>query len=371
MKPTTFKLIQLATTLDLPAGSKDDAESIIGNFKHWPELLRQAELYGISNLLLRHIRQHQWSVPKDVVLALKALELRHRHAADARYRLMQRLQPAFAEQGIELVALKGLALAPMLYPADHLRPMRDIDVLVPREKQQVAGELLKQLGFDLPDSQPSKYMRDSHQLPNATINVQGFTISVEIHHDALSRDVPGSLFFDEVQPFLQTVQWRELDIQTLGHEQMLHQVCRHLAGLHPGAVLKMINVLDIVLYAEKFRSQINWQKIDQHYSHVTNTLKCLHLITPLSPELLAQIGPLGETQVSGVGETMQPLSKIIAKRHSLKQQLSMLLFPPDWWMHLYYNVSPDKSLMLVRTLRHPLQIGAWLAKRFLSRILGG
>jgi hypothetical protein len=249
--------------------------------------------------------------------------------------------------------------------------MRDIDVLVPLGMQIQAGAILKELGFSLPDEQPSKFMRDSHQLPNATKKVNGFTISVEIHHDALSRDVPGHLFFSDIQSQLQEIRWRDLGLSVPSHEHMLHQVCRHLAGLHPGAVLKMINVLDVVLYAEKYQDEINWRQMQSRYSHVVNTLKCLHQIVPLSKKLRTRVGPVSDTPVAGVGETMQPLTRIIGANTSLGRKLKMLLLPPDWWMHLYYNVSPEKSLAVTKILTHPVTVAYWLAKRFASRLLGG
>jgi len=254
-----------------------------------------------------------------------------------------------------------------------LRPMRDIDILVPREQEQQAGDILRSIGFHLPEAQPSKYMRDSHQLPNATKKVNGFTISVEIHHDALSRDAPGHLFYEDVIPHVQTVTWRELEFKTLGHQQMLHQVSKHLEGLHPGAVLKLINVMDVVLYAEQYIDEVNWDELKSQSPHVLNTLKCLHMIYPLSVQLQLKISdtPLDHKELAGVGMIMLPLTHIITKRNTVLKQLNLLFRPSDWWLHLYYNVDPNKSLWLVKCLRHPLTIAGWISKRLFSRALGG
>jgi hypothetical protein len=154
---------------------------------------------------------------------------------------------------------------------------------------------------------------------------------------------------------------------------MLHQVTRHLAGLHPGAVLKMINVLDVVLYAEKFQDELDWLTLAKRYPHVLNTLRCLHYIVPLSSSLQARVGGLSEPlpAMSGVGETMLPLTMIAASKDSVGQKLRHLLTPPDWWLHLYYNVSPENTLRWVKTVRHPLTVARWLGKRAWSAILGG
>jgi hypothetical protein len=349
-------------------------------FDDWHAFLAQVELYGISNWVLKHCREQEFAIPQSMSLSLKALALRHRSAANARYELMQALIEKFAEHDVPLVALKGLALAPMIYPSDELRPMRDLDVLVPRDKEALAAKLIREMGFDLPESQPSKFMRNSHQLPNATKTVKGFNISLEIHHDALSRDVPGSLFYEDLLPTLQTVRWRDIEFKTLGHEQMLHQVCRHLQALHPGAVLKLINVMDVVLYCEQYGDDIDWPSLTKNYSHVINTLKCLHLIMPLSEKLQQRIAWRKKTEltdgkimgrISGVGDTMVSPKNIMRSRNSRSVQLKLLFSPSDWWLHLYYNVDPSNSLFIVKTIRHPATILAWLAQRLYSRLLGG
>ncbi len=364
-------ILQSLTHINL---SKDEALAVdlsLQEVSDWSGLLNKTEVYAISNLFLKHVNEHNLSVPQARLLSLKALAIRHRSAADARYQLMQELSDAFKKNNIPSLALKGLALAPMIYPEDKYRPMRDIDILVPRSKEQLAAKILREIGFNLPETQPSKFMRDSHQLPNATKKVNGFTISVEIHHDAITRDVSESLVFEDAEPSSQTFTWRDLQIRTLGHEQMLHQVSRHLESLHPGAVLKLINVLDVVLYAEQYVDEIDWQVMRMKYTHVINTLKCLHMIVPLSIALQEKVGGVSDIRLQNIGEIMLPLTHIINKRNSITQQFDLLFKPSDWWLHLYYNVDPEKTLIFVKLVRHPLTILKWLWKRLISRILGG
>ncbi|MEM7358855.1 MAG: nucleotidyltransferase family protein [Pseudomonadota bacterium] len=363
--------MQLLTRLTASPQTLDALNASLAEVDDWAAFLRQAELYGVSNQLLRQVRSNELAIPQEAVLSLKALALRHRSAADARYQVIEKLSLVLQQRNIPVVALKGLALAPMIYSADELRPMRDMDVLVPREREAEVATIVRELGFELPETQPTRYMRDTHQLPNATKQVNGFTISLEVHHDALSRDAPGSFFYEEVAPELQAFRWRELELLTLGHEHMLHQLCRHLEALHPGGVLKLINVMDVVLYSEQYIEQIDWQRVKANYSHVLNTLKCLHQIMPLSGPLQARVGGVSTTQNANVGEIMLPLTIIFHKQNSLKKKLNLLFAPSDWWLHLYYNVNPTKSLLLVKLVKHPVTIISWLAKRLYSRLLGG
>ena len=365
------QILHKATSLSLDKSSAEQLGTLLASVTDWQGLIRDAELYALANILLKHITEHDLPVANEHLVSLKGLAFRHKNVANTRYKVISQISDKFAKHDIPLVALKGLALAPMIYPQERFRPMRDMDILVPKDKEQVAAEVLRNLGFKLPYQQQNKFMRGSHQLPNATLKVDGFTISVEIHHDAFSRDVAGSLTYQDIVNDLQSVQWRDTSLMTLGHTQMLHQVSRHLEGLHPGAVLKLINVLDVVRYAEQFIDDINWNEIKSDYSHVINTLQCLHLITPLSDNLQAKIGGVIDVQPNGVGEIMQPLTSIFNKTNSTPQKLRLLLKPSDWWLHLYYNVSLNNSLSATKYCRHPIRVMAWLWKRFYSMIMGG
>lgn len=365
------QILHLVTGLSLSAEAAQELQRLLKKVSNWQALIADAELYAVANLLLKHVTDHSIEIDSKAKMSLRALSLRHRSVADARYRVITEISEIFADNDIPLVALKGLALAPMIYAEDRFRPMRDMDILVPTEKEQHAAELLREIGFNLPEQQANKYLRDSHQLPNATKKVDGFLISVEVHHDAFSRDVVGHLRYQDVESNLQIVRWRDLDVLTLGHSQMLHQVSTHLEGLHPGAILKLINVLDVVAYSEQFIDDIDWQEIKSRYPHVINTLLCLHLITPLSGALQEKIGGCVDAKPNGIGEIMQPLTAIINKRNSVKKQLNLLLRPSDWWLHLYYNTRPDKSLLLVKYWRHPTRVLTWLWQRFYSRVRGG
>lgn len=365
------QILHIATRFSLDETAAAELSQLLARVNNWQTLIREAELYAVANLLLKHITEHDIEVDPNARISLKALALRHQKVANARYRAMTEISQAFSDNSVPWVALKGLALAPMIYPEDRFRPMRDMDILVPKEKEQLAADLLRQLGFDLPKQYANKYLRDSHQLPNATKKVDGFLISVEIHHDALSRDVVGHLRYQDISAGLQTIRWRELDLATLNHSQMLHQVSRHLEGLHPGAVLKLINVLDVVAYCECYLDEIDWHEIATCYSHVINTLRCLHLITPLSEQLQKKIGGCIAAEPSGVGEIMLPLTSIIHKHNSYRKQANLLFKPSDWWLYLYYNIRLDKSLLLTKCWRHPLRVMTWLGQRLYSRIMGG
>jgi hypothetical protein len=363
-------LLQKFTALDLSSSTVNEISSMLESVRDWDVFLQEAELHGLSAIILKHANDNNLELPETIKLSLRALLLRHNAHADARYKVAAELLDHFQAAGCPVLFLKGLALSPLIYPSDGLRPMRDIDILIPGKDKTRVAKVIRELGFALPDSHSDKYNRDSHQMPNAWKFVDGFKISVEVHHDAIERDAPGHLYYEDISP-RQSVQWRDIVFETLNHEQMLDQLCRHLVGRHPGSILKLINVADIVLYSEKYIDQIDWSVIKDGFPHIINTLKCLHLAVPLSDALQEKIGGVNDVQLEGVGEIMPILKDVVYANMPVSAKLRALFLPSDWWLHLYYVVPPNRSLLSVKLWRHPMALVPFIGKRIVSRLLGG
>ncbi len=339
--------------------------------KDWAEWLANVELHGLSGFVNKHLDEHDLPIPTAIRLQLKALKVRHTAAARARHKVLVEIDHAFAEHGISYLALKGAALAPHVYKQAYLRPMRDMDLLIPLEQLAKSGQVLQSIGFEMEQEQPSKYMRDMHQLPNATKVVDGFTCSVELHKDGISREVRGHYYYPKDKTLLQNIEWDALSFQALEDVSMLHQVSRHLEGLHPAALQKLINVMDVIVLAQVVYDSGEWPRLKREFPHVINTLRCLHLLTPLPQGLAEVVGELPKTRPQGIGIIMGSLRSGLLHQRGLIAKLKPLLSPSDWWLYLYYNTHPDKSLMWIKCVRHPLRLCNWLARRLYSRLLGG
>jgi len=337
----------------------------------WQAWIDQIEAHGLSGFANKHVDEHDLPIPDAVRLPLKVLKVRHQSAARARHKVLSEVDAVFKAHQIPYLGLKGAALMPHLFKEGYLRPMRDMDLLLPESVLLQAADLLREIGFDLPREQPSKFMRDMHQLPNATKTVDGFTCSIELHRDGISREVQGHLYYPEPSDARQTINWSGLQFEALEDLKMLHQVSRHLEGLHPGAVLKLINVMDVIGLAQRLLGQGRWAELKSRYPHVLNTLRCLHELTPLPEALRNELLPLAKDELSGVGEIMGSLRNALVSNRSLAERYQLLLRPSDWWLHLYYNVDPNESLFWVKWFKHPARVINWLSRRLYSGLLGG
>jgi hypothetical protein len=172
----------------------------------WDRVIDMAEWHRLSPLLWRHLRGegHAASVPDGV------LDHLHRAAASTTARNLSlqaalgQVIAALADLGIPVMLLKGAALIEAVYPDIGLRPMGDLDILVPRSSIEDAHSAVEALGYAvwgvrLSRHDASQLARHHHHYP-----LERGSVTVELHHHVTAatpefditgfweRAVPGS-----------------------------------------------------------------------------------------------------------------------------------------------------------------------------------
>ena len=114
----------------------------------WDEVLDIALPHGVAPLLHRAL---QLGNALDAVPEQSRVRLEEERRATAFANLrnlgeFRRVAQALREQDIPVIALKGLHLAELVYRDIGLRPMVDMDLLVPRSQRKDALNVLRKLG---------------------------------------------------------------------------------------------------------------------------------------------------------------------------------------------------------------------------------
>ncbi len=330
----------------------------------WENLAYPAEEHACAPIVRKWAGNH---APQTERRALAALSLRHRKASEARTIALTQILRTFRDNDIPLVILKGAALAELIYARPELRPMRDVDIMVGRDHLDIAARCLKDIGYTFDNEHLSRYMGEHHHLPNAATMVNGMKISVEIHHDAIAPDVPDSITLDNLTDPPRAFSLSDDEqAQALGHIDMLRHLSRH--GFEPAQEIRLIHMFDLVAYANHFANEIDWQTLHARFPRVICALRCGHCLLPL-PEKLAGIIGVPKNRPASIGLGMKPLSAIFRENLQILQIWDDLFNPPAWWLHAYYGVDPDRSLVSVRLVRHPLNVARWLVRRARTGLL--
>ena len=98
-------------------------------------------------LPLLHPKLHSFRVPPRLHKKVEEAYGQTRVKNHLLFQDLQRLLMKFESNKIPTLLLKGSALIPRYYKDHGLRPMNDLDILIPNERAVEAIELLKTIGY--------------------------------------------------------------------------------------------------------------------------------------------------------------------------------------------------------------------------------
>ena len=172
----------------------------------WEQLVSKAQAEGLAPLLYWVLsRSGKFSsIPESARNSLRALYFGTWMNNQKIFKELEALAQAFKQAGIPLVVLKGACFTLTIYPDMGLRPMGDLDMLVPDLKLSEAVRIAKSLGYvdAVPEASPG--LRD---LLNHEICLQktgSSSITLEIHHSlvadrSFSYAVPVDWFWEQTE----------------------------------------------------------------------------------------------------------------------------------------------------------------------------
>jgi hypothetical protein len=175
-----------------------------------------------------------------------------------------RILRVLQERGIPALALKGIVLAHSAYPDLSLRPMTDLDLLVPPGRREEAVQILHTIDYKYPEGSVI-LNRDFHTrlLANQEfappLRFRASTALVEIHTE-LECSKP--LFPMPIEDFWSrsiAVDLNDLRVGTLCPEDFLFHVCLHLSRSHRFEK-GLLPLVDIRVLLES-RQDWNWEQI--------------------------------------------------------------------------------------------------------------
>jgi hypothetical protein len=349
----------------------------------WDDVIAVAEAQGMSGLLYYHIRESKAALPDEVGRKLKGLYVRQRRSEEIKADTLGRIVTRCGEDGIDLLVLKGAALAHIIYPEPGLRPSSDIDLYVPPAQIGRARDSLSRLGFQWYDSgsSPCKAFEGKH-LPPATLFVDGDAVKIDLHHHLLKKGRPNRISHPNpaVPPVEFSVGETGPTARTLGIIDTLRYLSLHFCDLGHEPISpvsgnsRMIWAVDIVAFAARFASNIDWEDLARRFPWVIGTLSLLGLYLPLPATLESRLPVPGNGMPEGVGRGYlgwPGTTFASCSGRERRKLLSETLFPAEWWLRLYYGLGINRTVYYHRLLGHPAHIcghvGRLALRRFRSR----
>jgi hypothetical protein len=142
---------------------------------------------------------------------------------------------------------------------------------------------------------------------------------------------------------------------------MLHHLTRH--AFEPAGLIRLIHLYDIWRYLVRFRDEIDLASLRKSHPHI---IVSMQLVEEMFSRRDRSMNDLSE-RPAGVGTGMLPLAQIAGADVGWMKKMKNLFDPPAWWLHGYYGVPLDSSLLTCRVVRHPATVMRWMGRRTVAR----
>lgn len=228
----------------------------------WPAVLHLADRHGVAPLLDRALAAREIEVPEAIRAQVRELRRETALANLRKFGEFRRIARALGERAIPMIPLKGLHLAELVYRDISLRPMVDMDVLVPRQHVATALQALREAGYghDADVSPAVTSLLDVRC--NAGLEHGRLGLWLEVHW---SIDEPPACYQEIVEEI-----WRSATPARIGDapvaamrpELLLLHVAAHLACNHAFAfsLRALCDLAEIV----RRHSEMDWSIVVDH-----------------------------------------------------------------------------------------------------------
>lgn len=239
-------------------------KEILGLDLDWDYIMEEASRNEIESLLYHNLHKMDDSrnIPES---AMKDLRVAYYATTSRNIRFLNELSKllkTFNDANIEVVVLKGAALAETVYQNIALRPFGDIDLLIREDKMPDAEEILSDLGYSTPPVYPSKWHRKRHMISVRAEELhyvnQDKNVILDLHWDLQPRSSP---FQIDVQKFWENTQTMKLaGVETLifTPEHLLEHLCFHIYKEVIGGVSILIRHCDVNEVVRYYERDIDW-----------------------------------------------------------------------------------------------------------------
>jgi hypothetical protein len=241
----------------------ESAELLFGRLcpADWAGVARLASMHHLAPLL-HFLFQTSGSTKPPAFVMDGWQQIRQDQAENLERKWTQLAQvlAALREQGLDVMVLKGAALAATIYDDRALRSFGDCDLLVPREALVEAEAVLGRLGYEPLErwaAQKDYFLENVyHAIPygEKTANTV-----IELHWNLLMPawlDLKAGVFWERARP----ASIAGVDVRVLSPEDWVFHLAIHTSLLHQYTV-KLRDFYDLRLVLERLSAEMNWEHL--------------------------------------------------------------------------------------------------------------
>jgi hypothetical protein len=301
--------------------------------KAWDDILELALQHNVASLLDRALQAGASPIPCPDHVRAQIDQARRATALDnlRNYGQLRRVARALRAAGIPVMALKGMHLAELVYRDISLRPMRDLDLLVPRSQLEAAVAVLHGLDYGYAEELAGEAgaMRDIKC--NIGFAHRDIDVWLELHWSLDEPPARYTAVLKEVWRSAVPTRLGDTEALVMVPEFLLLHVCAHLACNHNFAF--SLHALCDIAEILRVHPALDWAVVVDHarrhcwHRGVAAALRLAHdqLAAAVPADVLAALGA-DVLDPAMLAEAMQHLLACVALPGELRTAPNFMAF---------------------------------------------
>lgn len=337
----------------------------------WDGLRQLAHIEGLAPLLY-HILRDQNVVPSFIEQDLRDAYYQNGCRNTLLLRELGDLLCHLATEGVNVILLKGAALAEMIYGDIAVRPMSDLDLLIQQQDLPAARRVLVALGYtplyvEMHTGFNVEFRNEEllykPGLVDTYVDLHWRLVSPSYYQRTLSTD----WFWETALP----TQIGSAPALVLSPEAQVLYLCAHLVLHHSGnGLLWLHDVAEVLTF---YQAKIDWEQLlsqSQAYNLVLSVRQILTQVAdewhaPVSSNVLERLRLLQPS-----GDEVQVFTLLTTKHQTMALRFLTDVFGmPDWMnkLHLAWStLFPSRAYMQNRYhILHPALVPPYYLYRWL------
>ncbi len=226
----------------------------------WGHLVRRAARRGIAPVLYACCQASRWRgvLPPEVFWELREIAIQAAITSLQHWREVPQLLRALRADGIEVILLKGVHLAEVVYGNRALRPMYDVDILVRQTDLLRAEVKLLEMGYGPAVISNNGFdFAGHHHLPPLAKPGGG---KIEIHWSIERPDTPFKIDVDGLWKRARPAVIAGVEGLVLSPEDLILHLCLHASFDHEFD-FGLRSLWDIAEVLRHYRDEIDWEQV--------------------------------------------------------------------------------------------------------------
>lgn len=337
----------------------------------WEDIVQLAQSHHLAPFLYTQLQHKGITPPTPFKQQLREEYLKNTTRNLRLFSAFRELSERLQTNQIEMIALKGILLADMIYPTLGERVIGDLDLLVPKKLIPKAFALAAEIGYEpITESHLEASVSQKHQAPPQQHKRSGTVLEWHWHIIKLADRQPDML--SHVWSRSQPVTVSGKPAYMLSPEDQILHLAYHLT-YHHDFLFGLRNLCDLTLFAAQYGDQIDWMAIGKRAGtwhldrgiYVALQMAAIYLGAPVPELYFERFRPadyadthlsMGIQQLLVVPAQIRQISltrQTVMGSSGLSNQVRALweaVFPSEAKMALRYGIPPGQQSTMERYL---------------------